>query len=72
MRYNFLYKKYFFAMLLALCLVITFVTFSYAQELYNLSVTASVPPHYKVAANGNQLFINTNMKVFINGKEIKY
>jgi uncharacterized membrane protein len=60
------------SMLLALCLVITFVTISYAEEIYDLSITASVPPHYNVTANGNNLAIETNMKVFINGVEVKY
>jgi hypothetical protein len=57
------------SMFLALCLVITLATVAYAQHL---SVTASVPPHYTVEANGNNLFIETNMKVFINSKEITY
>jgi hypothetical protein len=53
-----------------LCLLLTVsLSIVYAE---NIMVSAIVPPHYEVKAQGDILSIQTNMILYVNGKKIFY
>jgi len=56
-------------LLLLLFLAVSFVALVYAE---NLIVSATVPPHYAVKAQGDTLFLQTNMKLYVNGERLAY
>ena len=62
-------KLILFSLLLTFLLVAGFSTKSYAEGLYNMAVSARVQPHYEIVASGDNLYVTTNMKVFVNGKQ---
>lgn len=58
--------------ILLLLVVLTYFTKGYAQAIYEYVVSATVPPHYNVKARGDNLYIQTNMKVYINSKSMQF
>lgn len=44
----------------------------YAQTISTIVVSAVVPPTYSVSAKGDNLYVQTNMKLFVNGKRVAY
>jgi len=45
---------------------------TYAQGLLQFVASVSVQPYYKVQAKGNNLYIKTNMALFVNNKKMTY
>jgi hypothetical protein len=65
-------KSFIVTYLLLLLIIFAFFTKSYAQAIYGDFVSAIVPPHYNLKAVGDNLYIQTNMKIYINNKMVQY
>jgi len=57
--------------LVIISFIVFFTTLSYAKAAYsNVGISASIPPHYEVKTINDILYVTTNMKMIINGKEV--
>ncbi len=58
--------------ILLLLIMFAFITKGYVQAIYGFVVNATIPPHYTVKAEGDNLYIQTNMKVYLNNTFAPY
>jgi len=67
-------KKIILLLLIALIIALlkTTPTITYAQGLIQFVAEVGVQPYYKIHTQGNILYINTNMTLYVNNKQITY
>jgi hypothetical protein len=57
-------------LIIIIALVILFFTFKRIGLANNISISGIIKPYYEVRQDGNKLYIDTNMIIYVNGEKI--